>query len=244
MRYEATLAAKRAQVLDCLRRIGGLPIGETDVPPVIGADDPVRCRNKTSLPVGGDASAPALGFYRRRSHDIVSVSDCPVAMGDVRGVIAAVREWMTQNGVPPYREETHTGLLRHVVVRTSRSGAVMVVLAATSTALPDADGLIRRLQAGVRGFTSLHVSENRVRGNVILGPTSQKLFGEDVLTETLLGRTFEIAPLSFFQVNPAQTARRYAQAIAFAAPAPATPLWTPTRARGRYRCAWRSGAGA
>ena len=40
MRYEATLAAKRAQVLDCLNRIGGFALSEVDVPPVLGADSP------------------------------------------------------------------------------------------------------------------------------------------------------------------------------------------------------------
>lgn len=50
MRYEATLAAKRAQVFDCLTRIGGLPLRSEDVPPVLGAEHPWHCRNKTALP--------------------------------------------------------------------------------------------------------------------------------------------------------------------------------------------------
>ena len=40
MTYEATLRAKLSQVLDCLTRIGGLPLSETDVPPVLGAAVP------------------------------------------------------------------------------------------------------------------------------------------------------------------------------------------------------------
>ena len=94
MRYEATLAAKRTQVYDCLTRIGGLPLHLEDVPPVLGAQNPWHCRNKTALPVGGTADAPVLGFYRRRSHQIVPIDDCPVAMGGLTGVIAAVKEWM------------------------------------------------------------------------------------------------------------------------------------------------------
>lgn len=217
MRYETTLAAKREQVLDNLNRIGGFSLTKADVRPVLSAPEGQRLRNKTSLPVGGTAAQPLLGFYRRRSHDIVPIDACPVAMGDMRGVIAAVRGWMQAAGITPYNEETHQGLLRHVVVRASRSGSLMVLLIATEAALPDTEGLVRRLQENVAGFTSLHVSENRTRGNAILGPSSQKIYGDDALLETLLGLTFELSPLSFFQVNPAQTERLYQTAIDFAA---------------------------
>lgn len=217
MRYEATLQAKRAQVEDCLRRIGGLSV---DVPPVLGAKDPWRCRNKTALPVGGTADRPELGFYRRRSHEIVPIRDCLVARGALSGVIEAVTAWMRQARVQPYDELTGRGLLRHVVVRTSRGGQLMVLLVATDSRLPDVPGLTALLREKAAGFCALHLSVNRSRGNVILGPQSVRLWGEEALLETLLGLTFEMPPLSFFQVNPDQTERLYRTAIDFAALAP------------------------
>ena len=221
MTYEATLRAKRAQVWDCLTRIGGLKLEEGDVPPVLGADEPWHCRNKTSLPVGGTFDAPKLGFYRRRSHAIVPIEDCPVAMGSLNGVIAAVTRWMKYGRVQPYNELNGKGLLRHVVVRTTRSGQVMVILVATKSKLPNVPELIEHLQKQVPGFCSLHLSVNSARSNVILGNNSQKLFGEDAVYEQLLGLTFEIPPLSFFQVNPVQTERLYQTAIDFAQLSPA-----------------------
>lgn len=216
MCYEATLAAKRAQVFDNLTRIGGLPITEADVPPVIGADDPWHCRNKTALPVGGTSDAPELGFYRRRSHAIVPITDCPIAMISLNGVIAAITKWMKYSRVQPYNELSGKGLLRHVVVRTTRAGQVMVILVAARDRLPNVDDLIQKLQKLVPGFCSLHLSVNGARNNVILGNNSRKLYGEDAVYETLLGLTFEIPPLSFFQVNPVQTERLYQTAIDFA----------------------------
>ena len=216
MRYEATLAAKRSQVIDCLSRIGGLNVTEADVPPVIGADDPWHCRNKTALPVGGTSQELQLGFYRRRSHAIVPITDCPVAMGSLKGVIDAATRWMKYSHVQPYNELTGKGLLRHVVVRTTRSGQAMVILVATRDKLPDVPGLIEKLQKQVPGFCALHLSVNSARNNVILGTSSRKLFGEDAVYEQLLGLTFEIPPLSFFQVNPVQSERLYQTAIDFA----------------------------
>lgn len=221
MSYEATLQAKRQQVLDCLTRIGGLSVTEADVPPVLGAEEPFHGRNKTSLPVGGTLGAPQLGFYRKRSHQVVPISDCLVAMEGLGGILSAVKDWMGQAHVPPYDEGTCQGLLRHVVVRQSRQGQTMVILVATSAKLPDIPWLLQLLKERVSGFCALHVSVNPSRGNVILGKTSQKLYGAEAITETLLGLTFEISPLSFFQVNPAQTERLYQTALDFAALTPA-----------------------
>jgi len=217
MSYAATLSAKRSQVYDCLTRIGGLALSETDVPAIIGADKPTHCRNKTSLPVGGTATHPLLGFFKRRSHDIVDISDCPVSMGTLAPVIAAVKGWMLEAGVEPYNEENHHGLLRHVIVRTVRGGDVLILLVATSASLPEVPKLVQRLQNTVPGFVALHVSENQMNNNVILGKTCKKLYGVDAIFETILGLNFEISPLSFFQVNPAQTERLYQHAIDFAA---------------------------
>ncbi len=215
MSYEATLRAKRAQVLDCLNRIGGLSLTEEQVPPVLGAEEPWRFRNKTALPVQGTAQDAQIGFYRRRSHQIVTVEDCPITMGPLAEVLAAVRAWMRENRVQPYNEETGKGLLRHVVVRTSRSGQLMVLLVCTRPGLPGEDALIRHLQA-VPGFCTLVVNINRQRNNVILGSECRTLFGDGIIFETLLGLTFEISPLSFFQVNPPQTEKLYRTAIDFA----------------------------
>lgn len=220
MRYEATLRAKRQQVLDCLNRIGGLTLCEEEVPPVLGAEQPFRCRNKTALPVGGDGSNPELGFYRRRSHRIVPIDDCILAMEGLAGVIAAIREWMRQAKVQPYNEFTYQGLLRHVVVRASRRGQVMVLLVATKEKLPDIPFLCQLLTRQVPGFCALHVSVNTSKSNVILGKTSKNLYGQESITETLLGLDFEISPLSFFQVNPAQTEKLYQCAVDFAALTP------------------------
>lgn len=220
MAYEYTLLAKRQQVFDNLTRIGKLALSPDDVPPVLGAANPTHCRNKASLPVGGSVQTPLLGFYRKRSHDIVGIEDCPIALHPLSGVIDAVTQWMRANRVIPYNERTFQGVVRHVVVRFNRAGDALVVLSVAKEDLPAVDSLIDLLTKSVPGFKGLHVSVNKARGNVILGNTSRKLSGEDTISETLLGLSFEISPLSFFQVNPDQTEVLYQKAIDFAALSP------------------------
>ena len=93
---------------------------------------PTHCRNKASLPVGGSAQNPMLGFYRKRSHDLVDIGDCPISLHSLSGVIASVKQWMREHAVTPYDEQTRRGFLRHVVVRMNRNGEMLIVLCATS----------------------------------------------------------------------------------------------------------------
>ncbi len=216
MSYELTLEQKRQQIEDCLRRIGGFSPEEGFVPPVLGALQPYRSRNKTSLPVAGTWDAPQIGFYRRRSHQVVPISDCLIAMDGLPPILGCIADWMQRSHITPYHEETGKGLLRHVVVRRAKSGDALVLLAATSESLPGAEQLWQQLTQCAKGVRGLHVTLNRRRDNVILGESSRCLFGEETITETLLRLAFEIAPLSFFQVNPAQTERLYQQALDFA----------------------------
>lgn len=216
MTYEATLKAKRQQVFDCLTRIGHLPITDEQIPHVLGAEQPLHCRNKTAVPVSGTSSDPILGFYRKHSHDSIQMDSCPIAMPSLSSVLRCVREWIRDSHVEPYHEETGKGLLRHVVVRENRAGDVMVLLCVTNTKLLGEKKLIELLQNQVPGFCALHISLNRSKSNVILGSSSEKRFGADGIEETLLGLRFFIPPLSFFQVNPEQTEKLYQKALDFA----------------------------
>ena len=219
MSYAASLEGKRRQVADCFQRIGGISV---EVPPVLGMDSPAGYRNKTSLPAGGTAGAPVLGFYAPRSHDVIPADACPNAMPPAAELARRFLEWMRRHRLEPYREETHTGLIRHLVIRTSRAGESMVTVAANGSSLPHADELAESLRAA--GTVSLWLNENTGRTNVILSERFHLLYGRETLTDTLCGLRFELSPASFFQVNPEQTEKLYAAALDFAALKPEETL--------------------
>lgn len=211
MTYEATLDAKRRQVADCFRRIGRM---EVDVPPVIGMDSPFAYRNKTALPVGGTAEEPRLGFFAPRSHALIPIGRCPNAMPPTDALCEAFLRWMRTYRVPPYREEAHAGLIRHLVIRVNRRGEAMVTVVTNGTSLPHEEALADALVP--LGAVSLILNENQARTNVILGEKYRVIRGGSTLTDTLCGLTFELSPAAFFQVNPAQTERLYQTALDFA----------------------------
>ena len=211
MTYEATLSAKRQQVADCLQRIGGI---SAEVLPVLGMDEPSRYRNKTSLPAGGTADQPVLGFYAPRSHAVIPASACPNAMPPADEITAAFLSWMRRHRLEPYRETEHKGLIRHLVIRVNRQGQAMVTVAANAASLPHARELAEPRPLGV---VSLWLNENRRQTNVILSDSFHLIDGQETLTDTLLDLRFELSPASFFQVNPEQTEKLYRTAIDFAA---------------------------
>ena len=219
MNYAATLEAKRRQVQDCMERIGGIRIA---VPPVLGMDRPDAYRNKTALPCGGTADAPVLGFFAPRSHTVIPADACPNAMAPAGEIAVRFLDWMRRFRITPYTEETHQGLIRHLVIRVSRAGESMVTVAANGGRLPHADDLAERLKP--LNVVSLFLNENTARTNVILSDRYHLIYGRETLPDVLCGLKFELSPGAFFQVNPAQTEKLYETALEFAALSPSDTL--------------------
>lgn len=215
MTYETSLAFKRRQVQDLLERVGGLSI---EVPPVLGMAHPFGYRNKGAYPVAQVGGAPACGFFAPRSHDLIPLpqNGCAIQGEDSAKATQAVLAWMRQNNVPAYDELTGRGLVRHIMTRSTTHGELMVVLVVTRVDIPKAGQLIELLKAAVPGLCSICLSINSRRTNVILGTDIRVLWGKDTMEDTLCGLRFSVSPLSFFQVNPAQTEKLYGLALEYA----------------------------
>lgn len=211
MSYQATLDAKRQQVQDCFQRIGHLSV---EVPPVLGMNEPSAYRNKTALPIGGTREEPQVGFYAARSHALIPIHRCPNAMPPADALCAALLDWMRRYCIAPYDESTHTGLMRHIVIRVNHQGQAMVTLVVNASKLPHEQELASDLMK--QGAVSVILNEHRDRTNVILGRHFRTLAGSDTLQDTLCGLTFDLSPAAFFQVNPTQTEVLYRTALEFA----------------------------
>lgn len=215
MTYETSLAFKRRQVQDLLERVGGLSI---EVPPVLGMAHPFGYRNKGAYPVAQVGGVPACGFFAPRSHDLIPLpqNGCAIQGEDSAKATQAVLAWMRQNNVPAYDELTGRGLVRHIMTRSTTHGELMVVLVVTRADIPKAGQLIELLKAAVSGLCSICLSINSRRTNVILGTDIRILWGKGTMEDTLCGLRFSVSPLSFFQVNPAQTEKLYGLALEYA----------------------------
>ena len=214
MSYEAQLKFKTKRVKDAMERIGGFT--DVTVLDTIGMENPYNYRNKAQFPVGKGKDRVEIGFYAKRSHNIVDCKSCKIQHGINDKIIAVVRKYIEENQVPIYNEETGKGLIRHVITRVGfATGEIMVCIVANGAKLPNSETLVSELQQ-IELMTSIVLNVNRERTNVILGNKVKLLWGKEFITDFIGDIRFEISPLSFFQVNPVQTEILYQKAIELA----------------------------
>ncbi|MFS0840422.1 23S rRNA (uracil(1939)-C(5))-methyltransferase RlmD [Paenibacillus sp. 1P03SA] len=185
--------------------------------PTIGMSDPWRYRNKAQVPFGEEQGGLVGGFYAQGSHRIIDMEACLIQHANNDEVIAKVKEIGRGLGIRAYREETHEGLLRHVVVKVGfRTGEIMVVLVTNGKEIPHAEEWIEQIRAAIPGVASICQNVNTGRTNVIFGATTRVLWGREVIYDYIGDVKFAISARSFFQVNPVQTEALYSKALEYA----------------------------
>jgi 23S rRNA (uracil1939-C5)-methyltransferase len=216
MDYEAQLLFKRKLVEDNLRRIG--KIENVLVHPTLGMENPWRYRNKAQVPIGEEEGGLIGGFYAQRSHEIINMEACLIQHEKSDEVVARVKEIAGKYGVRAYNEETHSGLLRHVVTKIGfATGQVMIVLITNGEMIPNREAFVEELAREITGVTSIVQNINTKKTNVIFGDVTRVLWGEEYIYDTIGDIKFAISARSFYQVNPVQTERLYGKALEYAA---------------------------
>ncbi|MCG0275846.1 MAG: 23S rRNA (uracil(1939)-C(5))-methyltransferase RlmD [Thermosediminibacteraceae bacterium] len=212
--YKGQLDFKTQKVKDNLERIGHI---YTEVLETVGMENPLKYRNKAQYPVGEKDGRPVLGFYRKRSHELVPIKGCLIQHDLSWQVAEIVRAWIEKFQIPIYDEIEHKGLVRHVVTRVgAKTGEVMVVLVINGKKLPHLRDLLDDLQKSIKGLKSVYLNVNTQKTNVILGKENILVFGEPYIVDFIGEIKFTLSPTSFFQVNPVQVEVLYNKVMEFA----------------------------
>lgn len=219
MAYPRQLEFKQRKVLGNLERIGGFEreMLEQIAEPVLGMDEPFGYRNKAQFPFGTDKTGKAVtGFYAGRTHDIIANTDCALGVPVNQKILQIILRYMQENRIAPYDEKTGRGLVRHALIRYGfQTKEIMVCLVINGTELPSAEKLLEELKK-LEGMTSISISPNTERTNVIMGNTYSVLWGKGYITDYIGDIQYQISPLSFYQVNPVQTEKLYRTAMEYA----------------------------
>lgn len=213
--YPAQLDFKRKQVKDSLYKIAGL--SDVEVPPTLGMKQPLGYRNKAQVPVRRVNGQLETGFFRKNSHDLLPIEDFYIQDPVIDQVILFTRDLLRRFDLKPYDEQEKTGLIRNLVVRRGHySGEIMVILVTTRPKIFRVEQLIERLTEAFPAIKSIMQNINDQPGNAIFGKDWRALYGQDYITDQMLGNDFQIAAPAFYQVNTEMAEKLYQTGIDFA----------------------------
>lgn len=203
MNYEATLRMKRQRVIDALERIGGAR--EVRVLPTIGSEQTERCRNKAEYAMSMQGGRLTIGSFEGRSRRILSLEDCLLQ----RPESGRALRWMNMH----LAEFPFAGHIRFLVTRVNRAGEMALALSGDAPVQGEMRALAKRIMAELPEVVSVHFCKLNHRAAHALDGACSWVAGRRSLEDELLGLRFELAPQSFFQVNPPQAEKLYLKAL-------------------------------
>ncbi len=220
--YERQLDYKQQQVEQALKRIGKVTL--PPLMPILGATDTRYYRNKLEYtfssrrfvpgpefdPDSGETPGGAAGFHARGFFDkVVEIDTCHLQPEPTNAIRKTLAAYALDKGLDFYDFKAHTGYLRNVMVRITRSGQVMVNMVLGYEDAPLREALLDHLLEKVPGIDTLLFTINTKFNDSIFDLSPQVYKGAGYITETLEDFQFRISPKSFFQTNTRQGERLY-----------------------------------
>ena len=141
-----------------------------------------------------------------------------------------------------YDEEKHTGWLRHIYVRKAAASGQLMVCLVVNENRTDTDTSCGNFRASkcidqrlldvlkdklteTGCVESLLLNINNKKSNVVLGDKYITVFGKKYIRDMIGDLKFNIAPESFYQVNPYTTIKLYEKALEYAALTGTENVW-------------------
>jgi 23S rRNA (uracil1939-C5)-methyltransferase len=200
MKYSEQKNWKRGMILAELAKYPAL--AGIVVHPLLSPDNLIHYRTTAKLTVAGKFSEPFIGIYRRASHDVYDLEQCPIHHPLIDKVVAAVRRGIKKGKVQVYNPQSKMGLLRYLMVRVSTyEKKAMVVFVTSKRSYNEIHHLGKYVQDQVPEVEIVVQNVNATEGNVIMGQKDYFLTKKLFLTEQIGDVSFRISPRSFFQVN-------------------------------------------
>jgi len=221
LEYAAQLEGLRALVEQSFREHGLLRGVSVDA--VVPATEPWRYRNKMEFTFGArrwvDPREPpnaradfALGLHAAEMHSkVIDVQSCAIQLPIADRILATARRLARERSLTPWDIRSHTGLLRHLVLRSARSTGELMVNLVTSSAAPELiDDFAAAIVSAHPEITTFVQSVTARKAAVAVGESERVLHGDGLIHERVLGVTFAISANAFFQTNTAQAEQLFA----------------------------------
>lgn len=147
-----------------------------------------------------------LGLHRRGSFNkYISVPPCFIADKDFLRAAETVKIFANKNNIPAYKNKTHEGFFRHLVLRKAANNNQFLINIVTNNTDQEQlflEPLVKELAEFV---DSVYLTINGRKSDAVVSDRTTLAYGKPYITEKLTvgGKDyfFNISPFSFFQTN-------------------------------------------
>lgn len=208
MKYSAQLRYKEARLKQALGNYAALQGLQPQ--PIWAAEHPLGYRTNAKLTLSKVRGQIHIGLYRRGTHQVVDIEDCPLHHPLINRIVRAVKDEIQRQKIYIYDPATRRGLLRYLLVKVSPdTGKAMVTFVAAERNYREITHLAKWLSRKIPEVISVHQNVNGSTGNVVMGRETIRMLGVPDLIDQVGGIRLRVSPTSFFQVNHEQAGRIY-----------------------------------
>lgn len=186
------------------------------VKPVIGMKSPFNYRNKSQVAFKYQRGKMLSGFYEENTHNIIDYQNCHLQNNECNKIFSSIKEMMVKMRISAYDEDKKTGVIRHVLVKTSSKNEALVVLVTGNDNFVNRNNLVKTIIARHPNVKTIIQNINNRKTSAVMGDKEIVLYGPGFILDNLLGYTFKITSKSFYQINHVQTEVLYQKALELA----------------------------
>lgn len=161
-------------------------------------------RHKVKLAIGEKFSDPVMGLYKKNSHEIISIPNCPLHTRNINPALHIIKRCIQDSKISIYNEKTFKGFLRYVQVVEENLDGKLGITFVVNESLDEVKNhpffslVLQRLEGRI---SSLWLNEKMTKDNVIFGKNWLHVFGKTHTNQKILGKVYFFHPASFCQVH-------------------------------------------
>ena len=217
MKYTSQLKFKEKEVLNNLKRIGGIELPKHSQ--IIGSENEYFYRNKMEFTFSNKrwltlkeikseeeiAEKDALGFHVPGMFDkVINLNNCHLQADPSNAIRLSVKQFADKNKLTYFDIRNQQGLLRNLMVKTTSTNQVMVLIQFFESDKKSIKLMMEHLKNSFPEITSLLYIINQKANNTMYDQEVICYSGKDYIMEEMDGLFFKIGAKSFFQTNSKQ----------------------------------------
>nr|YP_002048706.1 23S rRNA methyltransferase/RumA [Paulinella chromatophora]ACB42496.1 23S rRNA methyltransferase/RumA [Paulinella chromatophora] len=201
---QAQVAWKQHYVSETLNRLSGI---EVKVLPLLITNEPIKYRNKALIPLEQTSSGwLRAGFYRRASHQIVNMDNCPLLDPRIDTLVEPIKADLETSHWPI---DIHSlNGIRHLCLKVGiLTNEIIITLVSSHDRMPGISKLAQHWMQRWPQVVGVCLNLQPNLDNVAIGSSTKTIAGRPWLIERFCNLNLRIASDTFFQINTLQAER-------------------------------------